>query len=101
MTAVFVAGLDPARVPWSLAALGPRFSVLEGRAAGHALLERLTKSRGSVALLGPWLPDLTQTETVRRIRANPDTRRVSVLALVPGERAEIPGANHVLPVATD
>src|SRR3954471_15971911 len=27
---VFVAGFDPARVPWKLTALGPRFRLLEG-----------------------------------------------------------------------
>jgi hypothetical protein len=98
-----VAGFDPARVPWRLTALGPRFELLEGRAAGHALLGKLSGARGSVALVGPWAPDLTQAEIIRRIRANPATRTVSVVALVgDGHGAgQVRGANAVLPLATD
>jgi hypothetical protein len=98
---VFVAGLDPARVPWRLDALGPRFCVLEGRAAGHALLSRLRHARGSLALLGPWLPDFPVPDLVRRIRADPETRLVSIVALVLDGQDEVSGANSVLPVSTD
>jgi hypothetical protein len=99
--AVFLAGFNPARVPWSLKVLGAPLYVLEGRAAGHALLERLSHAPGGLAVVGPWIPDFSQREAVRRIRATPETRRVSVLALVPEDPPEIPGANAVLPLASD
>lgn len=98
---VFTAGFDTARVPWKLTALGPRFSILEGRAAGHALLQRLAGAHGSVALVGPWLPDMTQAEAIRRIRAQPTTRPVSIVALVKGDTNAIEGANAVLPLSAD
>jgi hypothetical protein len=99
--AVFVAGFNPARVSWGLKVLGSPVYVLEGRAAGHALLERLSHFPGGLALVGPFLPDFPQKEAIRRIRATPETRRVSVLALVREEPRDLPGANAVLPLSAD
>jgi CheY-like chemotaxis protein len=46
-----------------------------------------------LVVLGPRLPDLELDETIRRIRASPLTRHVSILALLPaGEPAELDGA---------
>jgi hypothetical protein len=98
---IFAAGFDPARVSWNVQALGPDFCMLQGRAAGHALLAHLGRYRQSVALLGPFIPDFTVHEAVRRIRANPETRLRSVMALLPDAPEWLPGVNRVLPLATD
>jgi CheY-like chemotaxis protein len=67
------------------------------------LINGLAKSRAKLVVLGPRLPDLSLPETIRRIRASPLTKHISILALIPageapsldGESARA-GANAVL-----
>lgn len=54
-------------------------------ASARALLLLLAEGETRLALLGPALPDLPLSETLRRIRATPATRQVSLLALLPAE----------------
>src|SRR5438045_1413461 len=97
----FVLGIDPARLRPVLPLLGPDVCFLQGRTAGHNLLEQLDHQHGGIVVLGPSIPDLTLAETIKRIREKPETRRVSVLALSSREAAELPGANVVLPANAD
>jgi hypothetical protein len=98
---VLMAGLDPGRLSWELCRLGPSFDVLQGRAAAHALLDRVLRQSAAVVVLGQWLPDLTLEETIRRLRSDAKTRRVSVIAITAQGDARIPGANVVLPLSAD
>jgi hypothetical protein len=98
---VLLAGLDPGRLPWELSRLGPSFDILQGRAAAHAVLDRLRTEAARVAVLGQWLPDLTLRETIRRIRTDSDLRGVSVVAITAEGDAPVPGANVVLPLSAD
>ena len=97
----FVVGIDPARLRPVLPLLGPDVSFVQGRTAGHSLLEQLDHRNGGLVLLGPSIPDLTLAETIKRIRQKAETRHVSLLALSSREAAELPGANVVLPVNAD
>jgi hypothetical protein len=97
----FVLGVDPARLRPVLPLLGPDVCFLQGDAAGHALLRRLDHSMGGLVVVGPNVHDLTLAETIKRIRARPETRQVSILALSSREASDLPGANIVLPLATD
>jgi hypothetical protein len=99
---VLLAGLDTGRLPWELSRLGPSFDILQGRAAAHALLDRLRSDvSASLAVLGQWLPDLTLAETIRRIRTDPELRHVSVIAITRDTESRVAGANVVLPLSAD
>jgi hypothetical protein len=98
---VLLAGLDPARLPWELSRLGPCFDILQGRAAAHAVLDRLRSDVTRVAVLGQWLPDLTLEETIRRIRIDSELRSASIVAITADGEQRVPGANVVLPLSAD
>jgi CheY-like chemotaxis protein len=100
---ILVAGLDGRSLLLEASVLQRGDHVIEESLSGRSLLQRLSEGGGSLAVLGSELPDLTLPELVRRIRASPATRRVSILALVPtSEPAELDaetvqaGANAVL-----
>lgn len=95
---ILVAGLDrELRASSGLEEAGALFRVLEGRATGHALIERLRRGGTRLVVLGPWIPDLTLPETVRRIRGNAVTRQVSILAVADRRgHPAVHGVNAVL-----
>jgi hypothetical protein len=97
----FVLGIDPARLRPVLPLLGPDVSFIQGRTAGHDLLQQLDHRCGGLVLLGPSIPDLTLAETIKRIRQHENTKHVSVLALSSRQAAELPGANVVLAANAD
>jgi CheY-like chemotaxis protein len=100
---ILVAGLDGRSLLLEASVLQREDHKIEESLSGRALLQRLAEGGGTLAVLGPELPDITLPELVRKIRASPVTRRVSVLALVPtsepleldAETAQA-GANAVL-----
>lgn len=100
---VLFAGLDGRSLVLEAPLLKREGHVLEEAASARALINDLAKSRARLVVLGPRLPDLSLPETIRRIRASPLTRHVSILALIPtgeapsldGEAAQA-GANAVL-----
>lgn len=100
---ILVAGLDSRSLILEASVLLRGDHRIEDGLTGRAMLQRLAEGRGSLAVLGPDLPDLSLPELVRRIRASPATRHVSILALVPqAEPTELDteaaqaGANAVL-----
>jgi CheY-like chemotaxis protein len=94
---VFLLGVDRTRAKWDVSLLGPNVYQLQGQTAGHALLGLLNQRHGGLVVAGSAIPDLTLAETIRRIRAKPETRAVSILAVTSQDANELPGANVVLP----
>jgi CheY-like chemotaxis protein len=100
---VLFAGLDGRSLLLEAPILKREGHALEEESSARGLINGLAKSRARLVVLGPQLPDLTLPETIRRIRASPVTRHVSILALIPaGEARELDaeairaGANAVL-----
>src|SRR5262245_13605530 len=100
---VLFAGLDGRSLVLEAPILKREGHVLEEAGSAKALINGLAKSRARLVVLGPRLPDLSLPETIRRIRASPLTKHISILALIPsgeapsldGEAAQA-GANAVL-----
>jgi CheY-like chemotaxis protein len=95
---VLVAGLDAHSLPSVLRREGHAIEELDG---ARALLARLLRGETRLLLLGPGLGEPGLGETIRRIRAAPSLRRVSILAVLPegGDAAAgllRAGANAVL-----
>ncbi len=80
---VLVAGVPVAEVlAGSSVLLRGAHTVAEADSA-RGLLRQLAEGDTRLVVLGPDLPDLGLAETLRRVRASPLTRRVSLLALLP------------------
>ncbi len=89
---VLVAGLDGRSLLLEASVLRRDGHTIEELGSARDLLARLGEDRFRLVVLGPRLPDLALADTIRRIRADPATRAVSVLALIPaGEAVEIDG----------
>lgn len=101
---ILVAGLDGRSLLLEAPLLGREGHDVEERASGRDLLEAVAAGgSGRLVVLGPKLSDLGLPEAVRRLRASPLTRHVSVLVLVPASEPESldvamieAGANAVL-----
>jgi CheY-like chemotaxis protein len=98
-----VAGLDPRGLLLEASVLRRGGHLVQESEGGRALLEALADGTSRLAIIGPQLPDFTLPDLVRRIRTDTLTRRVSVLALVPGSEPPtieaavmVAGANAVL-----
>jgi CheY-like chemotaxis protein len=89
---ILVAGLDSRSLILEAPVLLRDQAVLAERASARELLDGLAREGGRLVILGPRLPDLALPEAVRRIRALPATRRVSVLVLLPAD--EPPGSER-------
>ncbi len=82
---VLVAGVPVAEVlAGSSVLLRDAHTVAEADSA-RGLMRQLAEGETRLAVLGPALSDLSLSETLRRIRAAPATRRVSLLVLLPAE----------------
>jgi CheY-like chemotaxis protein len=89
---VLVAGLDGRGLLLEATVLKRDGHVVEESASGRGVVAALLDRGGRLVVLGPRLTDLSLPETIRRIRSDPATRNVSVLALVPaGEPAALDG----------
>ncbi|HWW93150.1 MAG TPA: PilZ domain-containing protein [Vicinamibacteria bacterium] len=100
---ILAAGLDSRSLVLEVPVLLRNGEALEEKASARELIDELTRGGARLVMLGPLLPDLPLPEVIRRIRALPLTRHVSVLALLPaGEPVELDeilsaaGANAVL-----
>jgi CheY-like chemotaxis protein len=100
---ILVAGLDGRSLLLEASVLQREQHRIEESLTGRALVQRLTEAGGALTVLGSDIPDITLPDLVRRIRASPVTRKVSILALVPStEPMELDsetlsaGANAVL-----
>ncbi|HSB61665.1 MAG TPA: hypothetical protein VLI67_08090, partial [Vicinamibacteria bacterium] len=100
---ILVAGLDSRSLLLEAPVLLRDQPLLAERASARELLDRLAREGGRLVVLGPQLVDLALAEAVRRIRALPSTRRVSILVLLPADghpgaerEVEAAGANAVL-----
>jgi len=100
---LLVAGLDCRSLLLEAPLLQREKHVVEERPTARDVLQDLAATGARLVVLGSRLPDLTLPETIRRIRASPVLRQVSILALVPADepaeldrRAEEAGANAVL-----
>lgn len=82
---VLVAGLPAAQVLASSLVLLRDAQTLAEVDSARGLLRLLAEGDTRLVLLGPDLPDLSLPEALRRIRASPATRRVSLLVLLAGE----------------
>ncbi|MBI3932523.1 MAG: PilZ domain-containing protein [Acidobacteria bacterium] len=100
---VLVAGLDGRSLLLEATVLQREGHRVEEVETGRALLGALAEGGHHLVVLGTRIPDVGLPELIRRIRHDPGTRTVSVLALVPasdpvevdGKVAEA-GANAVL-----
>jgi CheY-like chemotaxis protein len=100
---ILVAGLDGRSLLLEASVLQRDGHKVEESLTARALLAKLGEDVRHLVVLGPHLPDIDLPELIRRIRTAPQTRRVSILVLVPaGEPAEFDaqsleaGANAVL-----
>jgi CheY-like chemotaxis protein len=100
---ILVAGLDSRSLLLEAPVLLREGEVLEERGSARELLDSLGLTGSRLVVLGPLLSDLSLPEVIRRIRALPATRSVSILVLLPaGEPRELDeiaaeaGANAVL-----
>lgn len=100
---ILVAGLDSRSLILEAPVLLRDHAMLAEKPSARELLDGLAREGARLVVLGPHLVDLPLPEAVRRIRALPVTRRVSVLVLLPAaEPAEaerevvLAGANAVL-----
>ena len=100
---LLVAGLDARSLTVEAPLLQRERHVVEERATARELLQDIAAAGARLVVLGPRLPDLDVEETVRRIRASPSIRQVSVLVLLTAEdppdleaRVRQAGANAVL-----
>jgi CheY-like chemotaxis protein len=100
---ILVAGLDGRSLLLEASVLQRETHRIEELLSGRGLLERIAQGGSQLAVIGVDLPDFTIPDLVRRIRAGPTTRRISILALVPtSEPTELDtetlfaGANAVL-----
>lgn len=100
---ILVAGLDARSLLLEVPILVRDGHAVESVPTGRALLAAIVRTSARLVALGPDIPDLTLPETVRRIRASPLTRGVSVLVLLPAmtspeteEETRDAGANGVL-----
>jgi CheY-like chemotaxis protein len=80
---LLVAGLDARSLALEAPLLQRERHVIEERATARELLQDIAPAAARLVVLGSRLPDLSLTETVRRIRSSPAIRQVSVLALLP------------------
>jgi CheY-like chemotaxis protein len=85
---LIAAGLDPVSLFLEAPFLKRERHVVEERGYARDLLQDMVRINARVVVLGPKLPDLAVPETIRRIRASPVTRAVSILVLLPQDAAE-------------
>jgi CheY-like chemotaxis protein len=102
-SSLLVAGLDARSLLLEAPVLQRDGHLVQERAQGRDLLREIVPTGASLVVLGTELPDLSLPDAVRRIRASPATRDVSVLALLPAgtsaeaeEETRRAGANAVL-----
>jgi CheY-like chemotaxis protein len=100
---LLVAGLDARSLLLEAPLLQRERHVVDERPTGRDVLQDLAATGARLVVLGSRLPDLSLPEVIRRIRASPVLRQVSILALVPADepeeldrRVEDAGANAVL-----
>jgi CheY-like chemotaxis protein len=100
---ILVAGLDARSLLLEVPLLIRDGHTVESRPTARTLLLDIVRTSARLIALGTEIPDLTTAETVRRIRASPLTRGVSILVLLPAstsaeteEEARDAGANAVL-----
>ncbi len=82
-SSLLVAGLDARSLLLEAPLLRRDRHVVGERSYARDLLQDILPTGTSLVVLGPELPDLTLVDAVRRIRASPATRQVSILAVVP------------------
>jgi CheY-like chemotaxis protein len=80
---IFAAGLDGRSLLLEASVLQRDDHKIEELLSGRGLIDRIAQGGGSLAVLGSDLPDMVLPDLVRKIRASPLTRRISILALVP------------------
>jgi CheY-like chemotaxis protein len=100
---IILAGFDSRSLAIEAPVLKRRGCEIDERDSASAVLAALAATQAHLLLLGPRLPDLGLVELVRRIRSDPGTRQVSILALLPSSEAsgaeaavESAGANAAL-----
>jgi CheY-like chemotaxis protein len=103
MTDILVAGLDCRSLLLEAPVLQRQLGSLEEKATVRDLLDTLARNEGRCVVLGSLLPDQSLADAIKRIRALPATRHVSILVVLGSdERATIEaaalaaGANAVL-----
>jgi CheY-like chemotaxis protein len=83
MAPVLVAGLDSRGLFLEAPLLYREGCVVEERPSGLEALRALLTGDARLVVLGTRLNDVSLAEVVRRIRASPELRTVSILALIP------------------
>ncbi|HVQ28774.1 MAG TPA: PilZ domain-containing protein [Vicinamibacteria bacterium] len=103
MTDILVAGLDCRSLLLEAPVLQRQLGSLEEKATVRDLLDTLARNDGRCVVLGSLLPDQSLAEAIKKIRALPATRHVSILVVLGSdERAAVEaaalaaGANAVL-----
>jgi CheY-like chemotaxis protein len=100
---LLVAGLDSRSLLLEAPVLQRQGARLEEKATVRDLIETLARNESGLVVLGSLLPDQTLVDAVKKIRALPATRHVSVLVLLGSEERGVleaaalaAGANAVL-----
>ncbi len=100
---LLVAGLDARSLVLGAPVLQREGHLVREMPTLRMLLDHLAAEGAELVVLGTHLGDMTLPEAVRRLRASPETRRVSLLAVIPSHApdelardTEAAGANMVL-----
>jgi CheY-like chemotaxis protein len=80
---IILAGFDSRSLVIEAPILRRRGCAVGERASARAVLASLESGAAGLLVLGPRLPDLGLLDLIRQVRADPQTRHVSILALLP------------------
>ena len=80
---IVAAGIDARELRLEVRFLKREPDLVEEALSPRELFDALARDGARLVVIGPRLPDLPLVETIQRIRAGPQSRRVSILAMIP------------------
>jgi CheY-like chemotaxis protein len=80
---IVAAGIDARELRLEVRFLKREPDLVEEALSARELFETLARDGARLVVIGPRLPDVPLVETIQRIRAGPQSRRVSILAMIP------------------
>jgi CheY-like chemotaxis protein len=80
---IVAAGIDARELRLEVRFLKREPDLVEEALSPRELFDALARDGARLVVIGPRLPDVPLVETIQRIRAGPQSRRVSILAMIP------------------
>ncbi len=91
---ILTAGVDARELRLEVRFLQRESDLVQEALSARELFDGLTKDGAQLVVLGPKIPDVSLVETIQRIREGPQSRRVSILVMIPA--SEPPGTEGVV-----